>query len=149
MQAVEQMQKKNFGKAIRFISESKQWPSNLGVGKPYDEDIDDRLENWMDYLCYSHLKKMTDADKSLQEIIQFNSTQNFYPENALATVWAYEKLDQKEKVREWLDKQLQAFPTNKKLLWSKSVIDRNNDLALCETEKNANVRILEQLISMK
>src|SRR5262249_23507767 len=125
MQAVEQMQKKNFKEAISFINEAKQWPVSLGVGKPYDEDIDDRLENWMDYLCYSHLKKIKEADESLQKIVRFNS-QNLYPENALVTVWAYEKLDQKETAGEWLDKQLQAFPASKRLLWSKSVIDGNN-----------------------
>src|SRR5205085_9609610 len=86
MLAIEQIQKKNFNEAIRFINETKEWTENLGVGKPYDEDIDDRLENWMDHLCYSQLKKGTDADQSLQKIIQFNSTQNGYPENALVTV---------------------------------------------------------------
>jgi tetratricopeptide (TPR) repeat protein len=149
MQAVEQIQKKNFSKAILFINEAKQWPENLGVGKPYDEDIDGRLENWMDFLCYSQLKKTRDADKSLQKIIQFNATQNFYPENALITVWAYQKLDQQDKAKEWLNEQLQTSPTNKKLLWSKSVFEGNNDFSLTESEKNANVRILEQLMPMK
>jgi len=149
MEAVERMQKKDYSKAVLFINEAKQWPENLGVGKPYDEDIDDRLENWMDYLCYSHLKKSEDAHKSLQRIVQFNSTQNVYPENALVTAWAFEKLNQKDKAIEWLDKQIQAFPGNRKLLWSKSVFEGNNSITLSTTEKDANVRILEQLMLMK
>jgi tetratricopeptide (TPR) repeat protein len=149
MQAVEQMQKKNLKEAISFITEAKQWPVNLGVGKPYDEDIDDRLENWIEYLCYAHLNKMTDANNSLQKIVQFNSTQNSYPENAVVEVWAYEKLGEKDKARQWLNKQLKAFPNNKRLLWGKSVLEGNYDITLSETEKNTNVRILEQLMLMK
>ena len=103
----------------------------------------------MDYLCDAHLKKAKEADQSLQKIIGFNSTQNFYPENALATVWAYEKLDQRDKAEEWLNEKLQVSPTNKKLLWSKSVFEKSNTVTLSETEKNANVRIIEQLMLMK
>ncbi len=149
MEAVERMQKKDYSKAVSFISEAKQWPENLGVGKLYDEDIDDRLENWMDYLCYSHLKKSEDAYKSLQRIVQFNSTQNVYPENALVTAWAFEKLNQKDKGIEWLDEQTKSFPGNKKLLWSKSMFEGNNNFTLSPAEKDANVRILEQLMLIK
>ena len=87
---------------MSFISEAKQWPENLGVGKPYDEDIDDRLENWMNYLCNSNLKKTTDADQSLQKIVEFNS-QNVYPENALVTVWALRKVESKRQSRRMVE----------------------------------------------
>ncbi len=51
MQAVQLMQKKNYKGSLKYIQQARQWPENLGVGKPYDEDIDYRLENWMTYLC--------------------------------------------------------------------------------------------------
>ena len=57
MQAIQEMQKKNYKKALQFISASKLWPLNLGVGKPYDEDIDMRLEDWMSYLIYEKTGK--------------------------------------------------------------------------------------------
>ncbi|MHA4806534.1 DUF5107 domain-containing protein [Flavitalea flava] len=44
MQALEQMRLRNFKKAFVFIREAQTWPENLGVGKPY-EDVDNlRLE---------------------------------------------------------------------------------------------------------
>ena len=49
MQAAQMMQKKNYKASLKFISEARLWPENLGVGKPYDEDIDYRLEDWMTY----------------------------------------------------------------------------------------------------
>jgi hypothetical protein len=33
--------------AIAKIDEARLWPRNLGVGKPYDDQIDARLEDWL------------------------------------------------------------------------------------------------------
>lgn len=35
MQEVIEMKKQQYKKALQFIAESKLWPQNLGVGKPY------------------------------------------------------------------------------------------------------------------
>ena len=34
MLALDEMEKKNYKKALQYIAESKEWPENLGVGKP-------------------------------------------------------------------------------------------------------------------
>src|SRR5690606_3396169 len=57
MLALEEMKKKNYKKAQAYVTQSRLWPENLGVGKPYDDEIDSRLEDWMDYLCSNKLKK--------------------------------------------------------------------------------------------
>ena len=33
--------------ARRFVAQAREWPERLGVGKPYDADIDERLEQWL------------------------------------------------------------------------------------------------------
>lgn len=33
--------------AERFIATARVWPVNLGAGKPYDADVDERLEDWL------------------------------------------------------------------------------------------------------
>jgi hypothetical protein len=40
MQALHQMQSKNYTSALSSIRTAHLWPKNLGVGKPYEEDID-------------------------------------------------------------------------------------------------------------
>ncbi|MEA4936795.1 MAG: DUF5107 domain-containing protein [Paludibacter sp.] len=54
--AAEAIHKGNMEVARQKIAEARQWPRNLGVGKPYDENIDARLEDW--------LQGMTDTDKN-------------------------------------------------------------------------------------
>ena len=33
---------------MKSVEDSKKWPENLGVGKPYDNMIDNRLENYLE-----------------------------------------------------------------------------------------------------
>src|SRR6185295_6717662 len=101
MQAIGELQKKNYSSALKFISESKLWPVNLGVGKPYDEDIDTRLEDWMTYLIYDRTKK-TDLAKSALEKI--SKAKNKYPQPLqLVTAWTMEKQGQKDEAIQWID----------------------------------------------
>jgi tetratricopeptide (TPR) repeat protein len=51
MQAVEAIKKGQRKKALTFINAAKQWPANLGVGEPYKEDQDLRLEEWLTACC--------------------------------------------------------------------------------------------------
>jgi Domain of unknown function (DUF5107) len=51
MQAVEAIKKGQRKKALAFITAAKQWPANLGVGEPYKEDQDLRLEAWLTAHC--------------------------------------------------------------------------------------------------
>ena len=45
MQALEAIEKNEITKAIALVNQAKEWPENLGAGKPYDADIDTSLED--------------------------------------------------------------------------------------------------------
>ncbi len=47
MLAVDAIRSKHWDAARRFIADAREWPERLGAGKPYDADIDVRLENWL------------------------------------------------------------------------------------------------------
>jgi hypothetical protein len=150
MQAEKLMQSKNFKGALKFISEAGLWPENLGVGKPYSEDIDMRLENWMNYLCFQQLKRTSEAEEMLNLIIKFkpridNTVRNFLPANALITAYAFERLNRKDEATQWLNSQIEDFPKSRLLLWSKAKFEKDSVFVLSENEKDANVRIIEQL----
>src|SRR5262249_27209881 len=72
MEAIDAMQGKDYNGALQFIGEARLWPENLGEGKPYDVDIDERLEYWMSYVCYQKLNKKKEANAVLQPIIHSN-----------------------------------------------------------------------------
>jgi tetratricopeptide (TPR) repeat protein len=152
MQAAQMMQAKNFKASLKFISEARLWPENLGVGKPYDEDIDYRLEDYMTYLCYQKMKKSSEAEATLKNIVKFepkveNTVRNFLPANTLVTAWAYEALNQREEGARFIDRQLKYFPHYRLILWSKSVYMKDNSFTLAESDKDANARIIEELVN--
>jgi tetratricopeptide (TPR) repeat protein len=151
MQAVQLMQKKNYRASLKFISEARQWPENLGVGKPYDDEIDYRLEDWMTYLCYHNMKNNSEAEDILWNIVKFepkveNTVRNFLPANTLVTAWAYESLNKRDEAVRFIDRQIGYFPDYKLILWSKAAFQKDNTFTLDETDKDANARIIEQLI---
>jgi tetratricopeptide (TPR) repeat protein len=150
MQAVMEMQNKHYKKALQFIVEAKLWPQNLGVGKAYEEDLDERLEDWLNYQCYTSLGDSETAKKSLQNIITFipkvdNTVMSFLPANHLISAWAIEKTESKQKAEEWLRAQSILFPSNKIIQWCLAVYTNNNSSGLTEDEKDGEVRILEKL----
>ena len=63
MMAFENMEKGKYTQAISNIEKARLWPENLGVGKPYDSDIDDRFERFLNAVCLEKMKKKSEADK--------------------------------------------------------------------------------------
>ena len=161
MQAALLMQKNNYKGALKFINQAVLWPENLGVGQPYIEDIDMRLENWMKYICFQNLKRTKEAENMLNDIIKFTprnnwmgyesnevdiTSRNFIPANALISARAFEKLNMRYDAIEWLDKQIHDFPDSKLLLWSKATFENDKSFVITENEKDENVRIIEMLM---
>lgn len=150
MQALAEMKNKQYKKALQLILDAKLWPENLGVGKPYGEDIDERLENWLNYQCYTSLGDADKAKSALQNIIAFNpkvdnTVMNFLPANQLITAWAIEKTSSAQKAEEWLQKQARLYPDNKIVQWTFETYRKKQSNILTEEEKDGEVRIIEKL----
>ncbi len=152
MLAIKEMQNKNYEKALQFIKDAKIWPENLGVGKPYGGDVDERLEEWMSYLCYQQMNKTKEAQDALQKIIQFkpkieNTVSNFLPANHLVTAWAMEKIGKREEALNWLDSQINQYPNNKILVWCKDMFEGKQTVKA--DTNDSGVRILNLLMQLK
>ena len=128
MQAVAALTQKKSAVAKKFIQQAALWPENLGVGKPYDEDIDTRLETWMLYLA-EQKKEGSAAKAYLNNIISFtpateNTINNFLPSNALITALALSKANGKEQAKRWLNEQSAKFPAYKQIFdWSEKILN--------------------------
>jgi tetratricopeptide (TPR) repeat protein len=150
--AMQEMNMKNYKKALQRINQSKIWPENLGVGKPYEEDIDTRLEDWLTYLSYQQLKNTAESQKALNKILQFvpkveNGIDKFLPANHLVTAWAMERSGQAKEANEWLEAQIKKFPNNKTIVWARDIF--NNNPSTSTNQDDATTRLLMHVISMK
>ncbi len=51
LRAVECLRKHDPDGAKKWVKAARLWPENLGSGKPYPENVDERLEDWLESLC--------------------------------------------------------------------------------------------------
>jgi tetratricopeptide (TPR) repeat protein len=68
--AVEMVEKKKYKVAIKFINNSKNWPENLGAGKPFEPDI--RLQDYIQAFCYEQLGNKSLAEDYYNQIIDYS-----------------------------------------------------------------------------
>jgi tetratricopeptide (TPR) repeat protein len=67
--AVDRLQAGACDEALRLIATARQWPENLGAGKPYNADIDERLEDWLTAQCEFGRKAPEAARQALDRIL--------------------------------------------------------------------------------
>ena len=154
MQALVKMNEKNYTAALELINQAKWWPENLGAGKPYDADVDIRLENWLTYKCYKNLNNLKAANDMLLAVINFmpirsNTTSNFYAGNHLISLWAYAAMNQSNQGMKWIEQQQTKFPENKIIAWALSSYLQKKIQPLALTSEDATVRIIKQFSFIK
>ena len=66
--ANEYIQETKHSKAIQLLKDSKKWPENLGVGKPYDEDY--RVTTYLMAICYEQSNKEK-ARELFQQVVNY------------------------------------------------------------------------------
>lgn len=106
MRAITEMENKNYAKAKVFINDARKWPENLGSGKPYVENIDERLEDWLIYLCSVRGNDNINAQQFLSKILLFGRSTSadaqIIEANHLITAWAIEQTENKQQALHYL-----------------------------------------------
>ena len=58
----------NVDGAARRVASAREWPEHLGAGKPYPEDVDERVEDWMSAQCLERAGKGAEARVLLERL---------------------------------------------------------------------------------
>ena len=59
-----------YREAARKVAQSRLWPENLGVGKPYDEYVDNTLEDWLDAVICHRTGHPEQAERYLAKVLE-------------------------------------------------------------------------------
>ena len=95
MLAVQALNKGNTKEATRKVAEANEWPHSLGVGKPYDDMIDSRLEDFTLAMVAIKSKNTADKESFLKKVAQ--STQRVNNPSTLLQCVAWSMLGDKKK----------------------------------------------------
>ncbi len=68
MRALEAMRGAQAGRALDLVARARQWPEHLGAGKPYPEDVDERLEDFLQAQALKRLGNTAEARRLLDEL---------------------------------------------------------------------------------
>lgn len=118
--AYKELGEKNYSKAVSYAKKAKLWPSNLGVGKPYD--VDDRLDNFLIAYGYEKLGKQSESDKYYLKIIN-HKTPLYLSENSKLYIQAIvlKKTGEKKKALDLIESAIKNFPGNIYTEWVRDI----------------------------
>ena len=101
-QAMEQLSRKNYRQVMRNVEASKEWPENLGVGKPYDDMIDSRLEDYLEAKALTGQGDNQKAATLLSSVAGYKTSRSRFGSGNLLTALALRELGKKRKRTVWL-----------------------------------------------
>lgn len=144
--ALTEMNKKNYRNALNEILAARIWPENLGAGKPYETEVDERLEDWLAYRNFIQLGETLSAQQMLDKILAFDiyidnsKIQNSV--NNLVTVWALKQKGKASEAENILQKWMKQEPGNEIATWVFKAYRAEELPAMAKYSRDVNYRIL-------
>ena len=118
----------NYKKALENIAKSKEWPANLGVGKPYD--VDERIENFIALQCYKNLNDTKSAAQMQTKITDKATLQNLAPDpNDFLTAWLLKESGNKTEGDRIMKELSDKNPNSKNIQWCVAVYSGSQERA--------------------
>lgn len=103
--ALDYLEKKKYKLAMKYIALSREWPENMGPGKPYNPD--NRLQDFILAYCEKQLGNDKEAEKLYDQILDF-ANRNWgvsKPAFIYLNIWALQRegksAELKEKMISW------------------------------------------------
>jgi len=118
--ALNLLKAQKYRKVLESIDNARQWPENLGVGKPYTPD--ERLENFIALQCYKKLNDKQSASEMLNKITGEAVLQNLsFDENDFLTAWLLKESGNKSEGDQIMNELLVKNPLSKSIQWCSAV----------------------------
>lgn len=122
--AVSSIRSENTDKALYFAEHAKEWPTNLGVGKPYE--VDERLDDYIIAMAYDLSGNKKKAEVHYHKVADYSpSNQNNESSKLIFQLFALEKLGEKDEAMQLLSGNIAQFHTNKYLKWVQEIFQQD------------------------
>jgi tetratricopeptide (TPR) repeat protein len=116
MQATLNFKAKKYADALKNIADARLWLENLGVGKPYQVDIDERLEDYLEGICQENLGKKEVAKSYFEKVKMWKKEDSKPVFNDVLSNFFMDKIALKKAVDETAFKENENLRVLKKLL---------------------------------
>jgi len=139
--AMDSYKAKNYKKALKFIAQSRTWPENLGVGKPYD--VDERLPDFLEALCFQAMGNKKKVAPLENAIVTYSQAKSFKPTGSadLLSAWLLRKDGQEPKAADLITTLKKLNPDAKNTRWVEAMYAGNKNQANLISKEEEIVKI--------
>ena len=131
--AMDLMKIGKYKKALESIARSKEWPENLGVGRPYI--VDERMEDFIALQCYKKLNNKRSVKEFTDRIAGKDAVQNLSSDlNDFLSAWLLRENGNRREGDQIIKNLGEKNPDSKTIQWCNAVYA--GDLAKAKTFSN-------------
>lgn len=119
--AMEQLRSKNYKQVMKSVGASKEWPENLGVGKPYDNMIDSRLEDYLEAKAVAGQGDGQKASALLSAVAGYQTSHSYFDSGNLLSALALHELGKESEANRMVTSWSTDFPGNRIAEWCTAI----------------------------
>lgn len=119
--AMEQLGRKNYKQAMKSVEASKEWPENLGVGKPYGNMIDSRLEDYMEAKAMAGQGDDRKAAALFAAVAGYKTSHSYFGSGNLLSALALRESGKEPEAGRMVTAWSTDFPENRIVQWCTAI----------------------------
>lgn len=119
--AMEQLSHKNYKQVVKSVETSKEWPENLGVGKPYDNMIDNRLEDYLEAKAAAGQGDSRKTSALLAAIADYTISRSHFESGNLLSALALRESGKVQEADHMVAAWSTDFPENRVVQWCTAI----------------------------
>ena len=120
-QAMEQLSHKNYKQVVKSVETSKEWPENLGVGKPYDNMIDNRLEDYLEAKAAAGQGDSRKTSALLAAVADYTISRSHFESGNLLSALALRESGKVQEADHMVAAWSTDFPENRVVQWCTAI----------------------------
>ena len=119
--AMEQLSHKNYKQVVKSVETSKEWPENLGVGKPYDNMIDNRLEDYLEAKAAAGQGDNRKTSALLAAVADYTISRSYFESGNLLSALALRESGKVQEADHMVAAWSTDFPENRVVQWCTAI----------------------------
>ena len=128
--AMEQLSHKNYKQVVKSVETSKEWPENLGVGKPYDNMIDNRLEDYLEAKAAAGQGDSRKTSALLAAVADYTISRSHFESGNLLSALALRESGKVQEADHMVAAWSTDFPENRVVQWCTAIYHKEYDKAI-------------------
>ena len=136
-QAMDRLAQRKYADVLESVETSREWRENLGVGKPYDDQIDDRLENYLSAKAYAAMGEKAKSDELYRKVAEKRMNPQHFSSANLLSALAMKEIGEASEANGWVASWSKRFTGNKAAEWCQAIYqgDRRKAEAMIRDRK--------------